>query len=96
MLSTVVHFLSLDCGSLILFISIFTFKFEFKPIGKLLKAFIGDGPFCSSGVVWGMTLSRKTSWLADGVTAAEMVESVASPTGLDQVDEIVASFAAAH
>lgn len=29
------------------------------PIGKLLKAFIGDGPFCSSGVVWGMTFSRK-------------------------------------
>lgn len=30
-----------------------------SPIGKLLKAFTGDGPFCSSGVVWGMTLSRK-------------------------------------
>lgn len=29
------------------------------PIGKLLNEFIGDGPFCSSGVVWGMTFSRK-------------------------------------
>lgn len=31
MLSTVVHFLSRDCGSLILLISRFTFKFEFIP-----------------------------------------------------------------
>lgn len=31
MLSTVVHFLNRDCGSLILFISMFTFKFEFIP-----------------------------------------------------------------
>lgn len=29
------------------------------PIGKLLNALIGDGPFCSSGVAWGMTFSRK-------------------------------------
>ena len=38
------------------------------PIGKLLKAFIGDGPFCSSGVVWGMTFSRKdfmAGWWSD-------------------------------
>ena len=60
MLSTVVHFLNRDCGgSLILLISMFTFKFEFIPIGKLLNEFIGDGPFCSSGVAWGMTFSRK-------------------------------------
>lgn len=30
-----------------------------SPIGKLLNALIGEGPFCSSGVVWGMTFSRK-------------------------------------
>ena len=38
------------------------------PMGKLLKAFIGDGPFCSSGVVWGMTFSRKdfmAGWWSD-------------------------------
>lgn len=29
------------------------------PIGKLLNALIGEGPFCSSGVAWGMTFSRK-------------------------------------
>lgn len=39
-----------------------------SPMGKLLKAFIGDGPFCSSGVVWGMTFSRKdfmAGWWSD-------------------------------
>lgn len=38
------------------------------PIGKLLKAFTGDGPFCSSGVVWGRTFSRKdfmAGWWSD-------------------------------
>lgn len=34
-------------------------RMQNSPIGKLLNAFIGEGPFCSSGVVWGRTFSRK-------------------------------------